>query len=48
MQQQGDRIIENPTEARAAVTGHHARQVLLYSTLGVIAAFVVVFLYFFV
>jgi hypothetical protein len=48
MESSGNRIVENPTQARAAVTGHNARYVLIYGTLGVIAAFIIVFFYFFV
>jgi len=48
MQARGDRIVESSTEARAGVTGHGARYVLVYSTLGVIAAFAIVLFYFFV
>jgi len=44
--QQG-RVVETPTEARAGVTGHGVRFVLVFSTLGVIGLFGVVFLYYF-
>ena len=43
--QQG-RVVETPTEARAGVTGHGVRFVLVFSTLGVIGLFGVVFLYY--
>jgi hypothetical protein len=45
---EGDHIVETPTEARAAVTGHNARYVLAIAVVAVIAAFVGVYLYFFV
>jgi hypothetical protein len=48
MESRGERIVESPTEARAGVTGHGVRYVLIYGTLGVIAAFAVVLFYFFV
>jgi hypothetical protein len=48
MESREGRIVESKTEARAGVTGHNARYVLVWSTLGVIAAFVIVWLYFFV
>ena len=38
------RIVENATEARAAVTGHNVRYVLVISTLAVIVLLAVVFL----
>jgi hypothetical protein len=37
---EGDHIVETTTEARAGVTGHNARYVLVWSTLGVILLFV--------
>jgi hypothetical protein len=40
---QNDRIVENTTEARAAVTGHNVRYVLVLSTLAVIILFAVVY-----
>jgi hypothetical protein len=46
-QTQNNRIVETPAEARAAVTGHNARYVLVFGTVGVIALFLVVFLYYF-
>jgi hypothetical protein len=48
MEARGDRIVARPTEARAGVTGQGVRYVLIYSTLGVIAAFAIVLFYFFV
>ncbi len=48
MESRGGRIVESPTEARAGVTGHNVRYVLAIGTVGVIAAFVNVWLYFFV
>ncbi len=44
--QQG-RVVETPTEARAGVTGHGVRFVLVFGTLGVIVLFGLVFLYYF-
>ena len=40
-------IVESTTEARAGVTGHNVRYVLLFGTVGVAALFVIVFLLFF-
>jgi hypothetical protein len=45
---ENDRVVENATEARAGTTGHHVRYVLGLSTVGVIALFVVIYLYYFV
>lgn len=39
-----DRIVENTTEARAAVTGHNVRYVLVISTLAVIVLFAAAYL----
>ena len=39
-----NRIIESTTEARAAVTGHNVRYVLVISTLAVVVLFAVVYL----
>jgi hypothetical protein len=39
-----NRIVENTTEARAAVSGHNVRYVLLISTLAVIVLFAVAYL----
>ncbi len=38
------RIVESTTEARAAVTGHNVRYVLLISTLAVIVLFTVIYI----
>ena len=38
-----NRIVESTTEARAAVTGHNVRYVLVISTLAVIVLFAVVY-----
>jgi hypothetical protein len=40
---ENDQIVESTTEARAAVTGHNARYVLLISTLAVIVLFAVTY-----
>ncbi len=45
---EGDRIVETPTEARAAVTGHNVRYVLAASTGALIVLFVGIYLYYFV
>lgn len=37
------RIVENTTEARAAVTGHNVRYVLLIGTTAVVVLFVIVY-----
>ena len=39
-------VVETTTEARAGVTGHNVRYVLLFSLAGVIVAFAVLLLYF--
>lgn len=44
---EGGKIVETKTEARAGVTGHHARTVLLVSTLGIIVLFACLYIYFF-
>jgi hypothetical protein len=41
---ENDHIVESRTEARAAVTGHNARYVLVFSTIGVIVLFVIAYL----
>ena len=41
---EGNHIVESATEARAGVTGHNVRYVLVVSTLAVIVLFVVVYL----
>jgi hypothetical protein len=43
----GEQIVETTTEARQGVTGHYVRYVLVWSTGGVIVAFVIVYLLFF-
>jgi hypothetical protein len=40
---ENDHIVESATEARAAVTGHNVRYVLLISTLAVIVLFAVAY-----
>jgi hypothetical protein len=45
---ENDRIVETPTEARGAVTGHNVRHVLVYSLFGVMLAFFVLYLYYFI
>jgi hypothetical protein len=39
-----NRIVESTTEARAAVTGHNVRYVLVSSTLAVVVLFALVYL----
>jgi hypothetical protein len=39
-----ERIVESATEARAAITGHNVRYVLLISTLAVIVLFAVIYI----
>lgn len=41
---ENDRIVESTNEARAAVTGHNVRYVLLIGTLAVIVLFAVAYL----
>jgi Flp pilus assembly protein TadB len=48
MESRSGRIEQSQTEARAGVTGHNVRYVLVAGTAGVIVAFVIVWLYFFV
>jgi hypothetical protein len=43
----GEQIVETTTEARQGVTGHNVRYVLVWSTCGVIVAFVIVYFLFF-
>jgi hypothetical protein len=43
----GDHLVGTGNEARAGVTGHNARYVLIWSTLGCAVLFVAVYLYFF-
>jgi hypothetical protein len=38
-----NRIVENSTEARAAVTGHNVRYVLLIGTFAVIVLFIITY-----
>ncbi len=40
-------VEESTVEARSGVTGHGVRYVLAWGTLGVIVAFVVIYLFFF-
>lgn len=44
---ENDRVVESTTEARAGVTGHNVRYVLVVSTLAVIGLFAIVVLWFF-
>jgi hypothetical protein len=44
---ENDHIVETPNEARAGVTGHGARYVLGFSTVGIVVLFAAVFLYYF-
>ena len=39
----GEQIAETTTEARQGVTGHNVRYVLVWSTVGVIVSFVIVY-----
>ena len=39
-------VVETTTEARAGVTGHNVRYVLLFGLGGVIVAFILVFVFF--
>jgi hypothetical protein len=41
---ENNRVVESATEARAAVTGHNVRYVLVVGTLAVIVLFAVVYL----
>jgi hypothetical protein len=47
MERENDRIVETTTEARAGVTGHHVRTVLVASTVALCLLFVGVYLHFF-
>ena len=40
-------IVETPTQARAGLSGQHARQVLLFGSIGVIGLLAGVYLHFF-
>ena len=42
-----NRIVESTTDARAAVTGHNVRYVLLAGTAAVIAIFAAIYVYYF-
>lgn len=46
-QVENNRVVETANEARAGVTGHNVRYVLLFGTVGVAALFVIVYLAFF-
>ena len=39
----GEQTVETTTDARQGVTGHNVRYVLIWSSVGVIAAFVIVY-----
>jgi hypothetical protein len=41
---ENDHIVESATEARAAVTGHNVRYVLVISTLAVIVLFAIAYI----
>jgi hypothetical protein len=41
---ENDHVVESTTEARAAVTGHNVRYVLVFGTLGVIVLFAIAYL----
>jgi acid phosphatase family membrane protein YuiD len=43
----GEQIVATTTEAREGVTGHNVRYVLVWSTVGMIVAFVIVYFFFF-
>jgi len=45
---QPNHVVETPNEARAGTTGHNVRYVLALGTVGVIALFAIVYLYYFV
>jgi hypothetical protein len=40
---ENNRVVESSTEARAEVTGHNVRYVLIFSTIAVIVLFAVVY-----
>ena len=44
---ENDRIVATTTQARAGITGHNVRYVLGFSTAGLIALFVTIYLYYF-
>jgi acid phosphatase family membrane protein YuiD len=39
----GEQIVETTTEARQGVIGHNVRYVLVWGTVGVIVAFVIIY-----
>ena len=41
---ENDHIVESTTEARAGVTGHNVRYVLLFGTLAVIVLFAIAYM----
>ena len=41
-----ERIVETAVQARQGVTGHNVRYVLAFGSCGVIAAFVIIYIYF--
>jgi acid phosphatase family membrane protein YuiD len=43
----GKQIVETTTEARQGVTGHNVRYVLVWSIVGVIVAFAIIYFLFF-
>ena len=43
----GEQVVGTTTEARQGVTGHNVRYVLVWSIVGVIVAFVIVFFLYF-
>ena len=43
----GEQVVATTTEVRQGVTGHNVRYVLLWGTVGVIVAFVIVYFVFF-
>jgi hypothetical protein len=47
MTNRDQRIVKSATNAREGVTGHNVRYVLIVSVVGVILAFVALWLYFF-
>ncbi len=40
---ENDQVVESSTAARAAVTGHNVRYVLLFSTIAVVVLFAIVY-----
>ena len=47
LERHGEQIVETTTEARQSVTGHNVCYVLVWSIVGVIVAFVIVYFLFF-